>query len=231
MSGTILITGANRGIGLEFVRQYARADWRVIATCRSGMKDLEKLTDVWGNVEVMALDIACSESIIDLAHKIGEQPVDILCNNAGAGDTNTSQQFGDIDFHEAGMLFNVNTLAPLKLVEVLLENIASSTHKTIAMISSDMGSIDLNDSGGSYLYRASKAALNAVTKTLSVDLSSREIKAVALHPGSVKTRMGGYEAAAISPEISVNGMKSLLDNLTMDNSGSFLSYDNSKLPW
>ena len=228
---TLLVTGANRGIGLECVRQYAQSGWHVIATCRSGVEELKAQTLDWGQVSVFPLDVASQQSIEALASQLNGQPIDVLLNNAGAGDTQQTQQFGSIQFDDARVLFDVNALAPLKLVEALLENIAASVDKTIAMISSDMGSISLNDTGGSYLYRASKAALNAITKTLAVDLKKRSINVVALHPGSVQTRMGGFDAAEISPEESVSGLKSVLDNLVMEASGSYLDYKNQRLPW
>ncbi len=227
----VLITGANRGIGLEFVRQYAADGWRVIACCRDPLNAtaLNTLAATFSNgeVSVHALDVTDFNQVESLASTLSGQAIDLLINNAGYYPDST---FGSVDYAEWDKAFRINTMAPMKLVERFVEHVARSRLRKIATLSSKMGSIDDNDSGGSYLYRTSKTATNMVTKNLAIDLKPRGIAAVTLHPGWVKTKMGGPNAL-ITTEQSVSGMRAVIDKLTTHNSGKFIAYDGQEIPW
>ncbi len=232
MADTVLITGASRGIGLEFARQYAADGWRVHACCREpgkadGLKQIADASD--DRVAVHRLDVTDPAAIRTLARELGSGSIDVLVNNAGVYGPER-QPFGDMDESEWMRVLQVNTIAPLKVSEALVEHVASSRRKTIAVVSSLMGSIDDNGSGGYYIYRSSKAAANIVTKSMAVDLRSRGILAVVLHPGWVRTDMGG-PSATTSPEESVAGMRKVLGALTPADSGRFFDYRGHALPW
>lgn len=229
---TVLITGANRGLGFEFTRQYAAAGWRVLACCREPhtADALQKLaTASSGQVTVHALDVAELTAIDHLAQELRGTPIDLVINNAGIYPDRRGG-FGNIDYDAWMMAFLVNTMAPLKIAEALISNLDLGTGKTIATLSSKMGSVDDNTSGGAYLYRSSKAAVNMVVKSLSLDLAPRGIRAVVLHPGWVQTDMGGPNAL-IDAETSVSGMRTVLERLRADDSGRFLGYDGTEVPW
>jgi len=231
MSETILITGSNRGIGLELVNQYAAAGWRVFACAREpqGGEALNKLAQSFNNVSLHTLDVTSSEQIQSLAKELKNQPIDILFNNAGVyGPYNAS--FGNTD--EAAWLecLRINTISPMKICEAFVDNVAMSQRKLIAAMSSKMGSMTDNGSGGSYIYRSSKAALNAVMKSVSIDLQPKHIKVAILHPGWVKTDMGGVNAE-ITVDECVGLLRKNLDNMTADNSGNFFEIDGSVIPW
>jgi NAD(P)-dependent dehydrogenase (short-subunit alcohol dehydrogenase family) len=224
---TVLITGANRGLGLEMARQYFADGWHVIACCRDPEQAhaLHKLKD---NIKILQVDVSDAHSIKDLTHHIGNQPIDILLNNAGV--LPEDQAFGTVEAELLIETFKVNTVAPFILSEVLLENIAASDLKIIANMSSVMGSIAENSSGGHYAYRSTKAALNAMTKSMAIDLKAQGIKVVVLHPGWVQTAMGGPNAT-LAPEESVQNIRTLLSTLSLADSGSFMRYDGGKLTW
>ena len=230
---SILITGANRGIGLEFTVQYAAGNWRVFACCRSPEK-AKVLNDLaassQGKVSLHTLDVSRPESISSLANELTGQAIDILLNNAGIYGDEDHNDLGKVDYGKWGTAFVVNTLATMRMVEAFLENVSRSEKRLVASLSSKMGSIADNTSGGSYIYRSSKAALNAVVKSLSLDLKNRGIIAVALHPGWVQTDMGG-ENAPTPPQESVQGMRRVLERIQMIDSGKFLSYDGTEVPW
>lgn len=232
MTHTVLVSGANRGIGLEFVRQYADAGWQVYAACRSpeNAAALNALAANYaGRVQVLPLDIGNSAHIRALADSLKGQAVDLLLNNAGVYGQNDAN-FGKVDEAKWMQTLHINTVAPLMLAQALVDNVASSEYKVIANLSSKMGSIEDNGSGGSYVYRSSKAALNMVMKSMAIDLSARGITVVNLHPGWVKTDMGGPNAQ-ISVEQSVSGMKAVLAGLKPADSGLFFEYDGSVIPW
>ncbi len=224
---TVLITGANRGLGLEMVKQYSADGWQVIACCRDPAQAdaLHKLKD---NIKILQLDVSDAHSIKDLSRHIGDQPIDILLNNAGV--LPEDQVFGTIEAELLIETFKVNTVAPFILAEVLFKNIAASRLKIIANMSSVMGSIAQNTSGGNYAYRSTKAALNAITKSMAIDLKAQGIKVVVLHPGWVQTDMGGPNAS-VTPEDSVKSIRKVLSNLSPADSGGFLRYDGSTLTW
>ena len=209
MTKTILITGANRGLGLEFVRQYAKEGATIIACCRepNEAKDLHDLQKKHPNIEIHSLDVSSESDRLKLKEKVSK-PIDILINNAGMLEKGAA--FGDISVDELNKTFLVNAVAPLKLTETLLENIAKSQRKLVVCISSSMGSISDNTSGGYYSYRASKTALNMLMKSAGVDLASQGIQVLLLHPGWVKTRMGGSDAM-IEPEVSITGMRKVIE--------------------
>src|ERR1035437_2231566 len=229
---TVLVTGANRGIGLEHTRTFAARGMRVFAAARAPV-DADELNALAARhkdkITVFRYDAASFESPALLKAAVGDTPIDLILANAGAmGDE--SQSFGSVDVEAALHLVRVNSLAPLKLVEALAENVAISERRLIAFQSSVMGSIGDNSSGGYYAYRISKAALNMVAKGVSNDLRSRGVIAVALHPGWVKTRMGGA-GAPVSVEESVAGQQRLFDKLTQADSGHFFNFDGTQLPW
>ncbi len=226
---TVFITGANRGIGLEFVRQYAQDNWRVFASCRNLIqaKELQHVAYHFENVTLLRLDVTNQIQLNQIADKYSDTPIDLLINNAGVY---SDESLGDITIDAMSQAFITNAVAPLKIAETFLENISRSRLKTIISISSRLGSINDNTSGEAYSYRVSKAALNMITKTLAVDLKNKNIKVFALHPGSVKTDTGGRNAT-ILPEQSVSGMRSLLLRLTERESGKFYDYQGNHLVW
>jgi NAD(P)-dependent dehydrogenase (short-subunit alcohol dehydrogenase family) len=224
---TVLITGANRGVGLEFARQYADAGWRVIATCRDpelarALKALE------GDVRRHALDVADDSQIAALARTLADEPIDLLINNAGTGGPHDT--FGDSDAAAWLKVLRVNAIAPLHMAERFLANLERGQRKLIVNITSKMGSIGENAGGGSYIYRTSKAALNMVTRTMANDLRPRGIIVIAVSPGWVKTDMGGVNALITAGE-SVGEMRAKIDILTLADSGHFFNYDGRALPW
>lgn len=226
----VLITGANRGIGLEFVRQYAADGWRVMACCRDpqGAAALNALAASSGDqVTVHALDVADFSQIERLAATLQGQAIDVLINNAGYYPQSS---FGKIDYAAWDQAFRINTMAPMKMVECFVEHVARSGLRKIVTLSSKMGSLADNGSGGSYLYRTSKAAANMVMKSLAIDLKPRGIALSTLHPGWVKTDMGGPDAL-ITPQQSVAGMRAVIAALSLQNAGRFIAYDGQEIPW
>ncbi|GKS70363.1 NAD(P)-dependent dehydrogenase, short-chain alcohol dehydrogenase family [Nitrosomonas sp. PY1] len=230
---TVLVTGANRGIGLEFVRQYAQDGWHVIACCRNPTT-ATKLHYLNGQfpqyLKVYALNMIDLAQIEQLSETLSTEAIDLLINNAGVYSSEHGDAFGATDYAAWQYVFQVNSMAPLKMAEAFIQQIARSELKTIVTITSKMGSIADNRGGGSYIYRASKAAVNVVMKSLSIDLGVQQIKAVLLHPGWVKTDMGGANAL-ISVEQSVTGMRDVIRNLTLQDSGKFYGFDGKIVPW
>lgn len=230
---TMLITGANRGIGLEFVRQYVADGWRVVACCRkpAAAEALNRLAAQYPDqVTVHALDVTDHAQINQLAQTLSEQPIDLLINNADVYPPARGHALGETDYAAWQQAFAVNTMAPLKITEAFILQIARSKLKTIVTITSKMGSIADNRGGGSYIYRSSKAGVNIVMKSLSIDLSPQKIIAILLHPGWVKTDMGG-PGALITAEQSVTGMRRVIGNLTLQDSGKFYAFDGKEVPW
>ncbi|HQU98248.1 MAG TPA: SDR family oxidoreductase [Nitrosomonas sp.] len=230
---TVLVTGANRGIGLEFVQQYAQEGWNVIACCRNPdmATKLHYLSGQYPKlIQTYALDVVNHEQIDALSKILSTATLDLLINNAGIYPSGKGDEFGSTDYDAWQCALEVNTMAPLKMTEAFIQQIARSQLKTIAIITSKMGSIADNSGGGSYIYRSSKAAVNIVTKSLSIDLKPQQIKAVVLHPGWVKTDMGGPNAL-ITTEQSVTGMRRVINQLKMEDSGNFFAYDGQIVPW
>jgi NAD(P)-dependent dehydrogenase (short-subunit alcohol dehydrogenase family) len=229
---TLLITGANRGLGLEFTKQYAAAGWRVLACCRvpEEADALQALANAaHGQVTLHTLDVADLSAIDELAQQLRGTPFDLIINNAGIYPDRNSG-FGYIDNDAWMMAFLVNSMAPLKIIEAFISNLDLGTGKTVATVSSKMGSLDDNTSGGCYLYRSTKAAVNMVMKSLSLDLESRGIRAVILHPGWVQTDMGG-PSAPTPVDVSVRGLLQVIDGATPDVSGRFFNHDGNAVPW
>jgi len=224
---TCLITGANRGIGLGFVRSLSADGWRVHACCRHPEKAAD-LKEVGPSVRVHRLDVTDNLRVASLSRELADEPIDLLINNAGV--RGTDRPLGEYDYDEWLQVLAVNALSPMRMVESFAGHVAASRRKLIVNISSVMGSIAENESGGSYSYRTSKAALNMITKGLSVDLAARGICVVAFHPGWVQTDMGSA-SAPVDVEHSVRGMRKIIDRLGPDDSGRFLSFDNRPIPW
>jgi NAD(P)-dependent dehydrogenase (short-subunit alcohol dehydrogenase family) len=229
---SILITGANRGLGLTFVKQYAAHGWRIFACCRDP-EDAGALNAVAGaagdTVSVHALDITDGASVAALADELSGQSIDVLLNNAGAY-LDKGVAFGAADFAAWEQTFRINTLGPMRMAEAFVGHVARSERKQIVCISSKMGSQADNTSGGAYAYRASKAALNAVVRSLTADLKDQGITAVVFHPGWVATDMGG-DTAPVTPAASVHGLREAIEGLSPADSGRFLNYDGSEIPW
>ena len=228
----VLITGTNRGIGLQMVKSAVSKQWRVFACCRNP-HEAKKLSEVarmsGGLVSMHTLDIADKAQIQALAYELRTESIDILINNAGVyGSMNN--EFGDVDAEDWLNTFRINTIAPMQVAEAFVENVARSEKKIIASVSSKMGSMEDNGSGGTYIYRSSKAALNAVMKSMSIDLKPRNIACVILHPGWVKTDMGGPNAEITTRE-SVKQMFHTLENVRLEDGGNFYEIDGSIIPW
>lgn len=229
---TVLITGANRGLGLEFCRQYAAEGWNVIACCRNpdDAFDLNNLASRHHNIQLETLDVSAFEQIDALSRKLANLSIDVLINNAGIYGDNKSNGFGQLDYQAWAKSLLINTQAPVKMSETFLSQITKSDKKLIVNISSLMGSIADNDGGGSILYRSSKAALNAAMKSLAIELKNQSVGVLIFHPGWVKTDMGGANAL-INADQSVTGMRALIGSFSLDQSGSFVKYDGTSMPW
>ena len=228
----VLITGASRGIGLEMVSYGIEQNWRIFACCRHPQQAdrllaLAKLAN--GRVSVHIADMEELATIQAMAYELRNEAIDILVNNAGVyGSDNNS--FGNVDVASWINTFQVNSIAPLKVAEALIEQVRMGEQKLIACMTSKMGSMADNGYGNSYIYRSSKAALNAVVKSMSIDLREDGVKCVALHPGWVKTDMGGPNAE-ITPRESVTRLFDIMLNLKQNDSGRFIDIDGSDIPW
>lgn len=227
---TALITGANRGIGLGHTKVLLSRGWTVHAAVRNpdGATDLNALDPGEGELKVHAYDANDPGSLKSLKAEITE-PLDILFANAGVMGP-SDQSFGSNDYDGLIDTLRTNVMAPLALAEAFADQVAQSTLKVIALQSSRMGSVSDNDSGGRYAYRASKAALNAVGKSLSVDLKDKGIHVLILHPGWVKTDMGGPNGL-VTVEDSVNAQLDLIARANADMSGRFFHISGEDLPW
>jgi len=225
MAREVLLTGANRGIGLEFARQLAARGDRVVATCRnpSAADALAAL-----DVQVETLDVADAASVASIGTLYADRPLDLLINNAGVGVGH--RPLGELDYQEMESFYRTNAIGPLMLAETLLPALRRGEERTIASLTSRVGSIHDNTSGGSYAYRASKAALNAITKSLSIDLGEEGFTCVVLHPGWVQTDMGGANAP-LPTDQSVAGMLNVIEGLGQEDSGGFFDYTGEPLPW
>jgi NAD(P)-dependent dehydrogenase (short-subunit alcohol dehydrogenase family) len=216
----VVITGANRGIGLELARYYQREGWQVTGVCRESSADLEAVAEV-----IDGIDVTSAAGVKRLADMLHGKTIDLLINNAGLLQ---DEVLGRLDFDSIRLQMEINAYAPLRISEALLPNLVAGSK--IALITSRMGSIADNDSGGRYGYRASKAALNAFGKSLAVDLKDRGIAVALLHPGYVKTRMVNF-GGLISPEESALGLAQRIAALSLENSGSFWHSNGEELPW
>jgi len=222
---TVLITGANRGLGLEFARQYAAAGWHVIGTARRPdvASDLKAL-----DVRVMQLDVTDQESVDRLARDLGDQPIDLLINNAGIFPM--AATLPEIDFDNITRTLAVNTIGPMRVTRALLPNLRRGEAKKIVNITSNLGSIANNTSGRFYGYRESKAALNMFTRSLAGELRDEGFICIVMNPGWVQTDMGGPQAPLRATE-SIKGMRSVIDRLTPADSGTFWTHEGEQMPW
>lgn len=231
MLQTLVLTGANRGIGLELARLFtADGNWFVHACCRrpDEAAALQELAgDHAGRLAIHALDVTDAGSVADLASATGSAPIDLLLNNAGI--LNPRQTLDDLDFEAWETELQVNTLAPMRMALAFRAKLRQASNPRIVTISSQMGSL-ARPKGGSYAYRSSKAAVNKAMQGLAVDLAGEGICVVAMHPGWVRTSMGGPEAE-IEPVESARGIFAVATSLTLDDSGRFLTWDGREHAW
>lgn len=216
----VLITGANRGLGLEFARQYKEAGWNVVATARQSSSELEAL-----DVRVETLDMQDLDAVARFGDRLDR--LDLLVANAGTYGPREATSAKEA--RDWGETFVTNTIAPFLLAQSILPLVEASSGKLIA-VSTKMGSIEDNTSGGFIAYRSSKAALNAAWRSLAIEARNRGVAAAVLHPGWVQTRMGGA-SAPLEPKDSIAGMRKVIDGLRLEQSGGFFSYDGTTVPW
>lgn len=225
MSEVWLVTGANRGLGLEWARQLAARGKTVIATARkpAEARELRAL-----DVRIEPLDVADPSSVAELVRRLGGETIDGLVNNAGRGGA--GQTFDALDWGEVARAFQVNAAGPMRLAQALLPNMKGGSRKLIVNVTSRMGSIEDNSSGGYYSYRASKAALNMLNKTLSIELARAGFTTVVIHPGWVATEMGGAGAPLTTAQ-SVKRMLGVVEGLGPKDTGKFYDLDGQSIPW
>jgi len=226
---SVLVTGANRGLGYEFVKQYSEKGFNVFACCRNigHAKNLTELAVASSNIKIYELDVSNIKSIKILSEQLQDKKIDVLINNAGIY---RSSSVGNINYDEWLESFKINTIAPYQIIENFLDQIINSDLRKVISITSKMGSIDDNTSGGSYIYRSSKTALNSMMRSLTYDLKNQGIATLTLHPGWVRTDMGG-PGGWIDAFESVQGMIKQIDKLTIDDSGKYLDYAGKNINW
>lgn len=239
----VLVTGANRGIGLELVRQYSEAGYRVHACHRSESEALDSLASNAESVTAHRIDITDHEAVDWLADSLNDESIDILINNAGrygkiglAVGGAEDQAFGNSDYDDWAYTFNVNVFGPMKVSEAFVEHIARSDAKKIVHITSFLGSSTLNTraasgefAGGMYAYRTSKTSVNILTRSMAEDLAPRGITVMAVHPGWVKTDMGGPDAQ-VDAKTSVDGIRNVIESTSLEDSGILCTFDGEILP-
>lgn len=228
----ILITGANRGIGLEFTKQLLANGARVFACCRNPneAEELQALMNTASkNLSIHALDVTSESQIAALANELKDQPIDILINNAGYMGNNQSE-LSELNEKDWLDVFSINTISPMILVKHFVEHLKRGEKKIIANLTSRMGSIEDNSSGSYYYYRSSKTALNMAMKGLAVELAGDGIKVLLLHPGWVQTSMGGANAL-IDTETSVKGLLNVIDNAKAEDLAKYIAYNGEVIPW
>ena len=222
---TVFITGASRGLGEEFVKQFLEDDWDIIATCRNPN---EIQLDIPRNsIDIIPLDVTDHDSITRLKADLGKRPIDVLINNAGI--IGQRDGFGTLDYSAWAGAMDTNVFGPMRIAEALIENVVESDLKQMVFITSRMGSIT-ETHPSAYVYRSSKAALNMAVRCMSLELADKGITAILFHPGHVQTDMGGA-TAPVTPKASIAGMKEQIINFTQKNNGAFLSYDGGSIPW
>lgn len=228
---TVLITGTNRGLGLEFVKHFLGRSDTVIATCRdsSSATELQALAANNENLSLKNLDVSDEQSMAAFASELKDTPIDMFINNAGVYGPRDAN-FGNVGSSEWEQVIRVNAIAPMLLTQLIIGSLRQGTEKKLVYVTSKMGSIDDNKGGGSYIYRSSKTALNSVVKSLSVDLACEGFSVAVVHPGWVRTDMGGPNGL-IDVQTSVSGMLAVIDGLSPDNAGDFFNYDGSLIPW
>lgn len=238
---TVLVTGASRGLGLELVRQYAADGWTVLACARrpADARELARVAAAAADrVQVHALDLCDFAQIDALAAQLADRAIDVLLNCAGTmGAGSFAKQglamarFGSSDFADWERVFRINAFAPMKMAEAFVEHVARSEQRKIVALTTVLSSMARNSVGGLYPYRASKAALNAIMRSLAIDLGRRYgILAAPVHPGWARTEMGG-PSADIDPATSVSGVRQVIAALTTERAGRFWMYNGTELPW
>lgn len=231
-SSTYFITGCNRGLGLEFVQQLLARGERVIATCRdiATATDLTALTlEHSGQLSLVEMDVSDEASMREAVALLNDEAIDVFINNAGVYGPRDAN-FGNVDGPAMAEVLYTNAVAPVLLTQLLIDNVRKGSGKKLVYVSSKMGSIADNGRGGSYIYRSSKTALNSIVKSLALDFAPEGIAAATLHPGWVRTDMGGPNGLIDAPE-SVSGMLNVIDGLSVANTGQFFSYDGSTIAW
>lgn len=223
---TVIITGANRGIGLALTKRFLRAGKRVIATCRN--PDTFQVSEDHTNLDVIKLDVVNDEAVSTFVSELSGEVVDVLLNNAGVmgGEARSAD---DVDYDAWREAFEVNTLAPFRLAVMLRANLQRSARPRVVTISSQMGSLDRKGSGY-YAYRGSKAAVNKVMQALAQELYGDGIVVCPVHPGWVRTDMGGIHAE-ISADDSASGLFEFVESLTMRDTGHFWTWEGKQHPW
>jgi NAD(P)-dependent dehydrogenase (short-subunit alcohol dehydrogenase family) len=227
-----LITGANRGLGLEFARQYLADGWQVYAACRDpdAASELRRLSEASGQkLRILPLDVTDIASVKAAAGELDGKAIDLLINNAGVGGAR-GQTIGKIDYEAWAKVLDVNSMGPTRVSEAFVDHVARSERKLIVTLTSGMGSIGDNTSGGSIAYRSSKAAVNMVMRSLAIDLAPRGITCVVVNPGWVQTDMGGPNAT-LTPAESVSRLRRLIDTLGPAQSGKFFNHDGREYAW
>jgi NAD(P)-dependent dehydrogenase (short-subunit alcohol dehydrogenase family) len=228
---SVLITGASRGLGLEFAHQYLSDGWRVLATCRNptGAEKLTRLAKNAGdNLTILAIDVTKPEIIREAATQLDGVAIDLLINCAGITGA-SGQRPRNIDYDSWAQVFDVNTMG-MRVLESFIGHIARSERRLVVSITSGMGSLGDNTSGGSIAYRSSKAALNMVMRSAAIDLAPQGISCVVINPGWVKTDMGGLNAT-LTPQESVSAIRQLITTLGQKDTGKFYHYDGGEYPW
>ncbi|NLS13791.1 SDR family oxidoreductase [Vibrio sp. SM6] len=228
---TVFITGANRGLGLEFVSQYAQNGWHVLAACRSPQSAdaLQALAATYNSIELIELDVTDEAAIQNVAEHLNGRAIDHLLLNAGVLGEHCAT-LGEMTQKQWLEVLNVNTVAPALLIQALRNNVIASQEKTIIGISTRVASLADNSSGNMYSYRASKTALNQVLVSAAQNLREHQVKTLAIHPGWVQTDMGG-ENATFTAEESVRGIIKVASELTLEQSGQFRVFDGAVIPW
>lgn len=225
MAQCVVVTGANRGIGLELARQLAARGDRVLGTARRP-DEAPALCAV--AARVLPLDQTDAASVAALAASLEDEAVDVLVNNAGAGGGRTP--FAELDWDLVASLFATNAIGPLRVTQALLPALRRGGRRLVASIGSDLGSLARNESGGAFGYRASKAALNMLNRSLAHELAPERFSCVVIHPGWVRTDMGGAEAP-LAVEDSVAGLLRVIDGLGPSDTGRFLDHHGRTIPW
>ncbi len=224
---TLLITGANRGVGYQLTRHYAAEGWLIIATCRNP-EAADDLNALEGDIQVLPLDVNSSASVQALKDILSDRPIDRLLNNAGVYGPRTD--FGETDYDAWLDVFNTNAIGPMRLIETFADNVAGSDLKQIFSISSVMSSMDATTVSSGVIYRSSKAALNMVCRSSAAALVGRGVTVVNFHPGWVQTDMGGPQAT-LTPEESRDLLVKTFDEITLAHSGQLFGPDGSHIPW
>jgi NAD(P)-dependent dehydrogenase (short-subunit alcohol dehydrogenase family) len=225
---TVVVTGASRGIGLELVRQFLQSGQSVVAACRKPENAAELRALACTRLSLLRLDVSEEASVSEFVKELGAEPVDVLVNNAGVWG-GAHQDLGQMDYAGWREAFEVNTLGPYRVSTALVGHLSRSSNPRIVTLSSQMGALS-RQSTGSYAYRSSKAAVNKVMQVLALELRAKGIIVCPVHPGWVRTEMGGSEAD-LSVEESAAGLLNLIDRLTLDHSGRLWTWESAEHPW